>query len=463
MTFQKRTLGVNLESLVDDIARQYSHLAHGLLRESIQNAIDAQASKIWIEYDEEENRFRARDNGRGMDREEFQDFFIIAESRKDPSRHIGQYGWGKIPYIKAGEYAVIETKHGDHLAAMRWQDLEYWPVETRELDHDGTLVEIRHVYDHVAEDLNPAEMRREIRRTWSSALQKGMITIFVNGAKVRPRRRESLYKRDIDLDLAGKRHLQGGLFYAKEDLSEGEAGVAVNVLGQTVKRTYFGISHPRRHRVFGHVDADFLSTSKTSDHSDFVQDKDWLDVKRAVRKVLLDWLREIEKDQMIKLARRDSRRLRKLLRDLDVILNELPEMKPATLRFDPEELRQKPKKKGTKKTGKKRHREYKIEQKKPTSKPVGRSRFGVGVTFDSVEDGPESWVSGETIVINKAHPAYKRARASRMLYYHELKCCANELIKLNPPKVTDDILEKAFEMQEHFFTKWAGIADQLES
>ncbi|MFQ5951448.1 MAG: hypothetical protein ACE5KH_05130, partial [Candidatus Geothermarchaeales archaeon] len=89
--------------------------------------------------------------------------------------------------------------------------------------------------------------------------------------------------------------------------------------------------------------------------------------------------------------------------------------------------------------------------------PMRTGRYGISVTFDGTKDGPESWLSGTTIVINHQHPAYVRAKEARQVYYHELKCCANELIKLNSPDAIDESLRRVFELQEKFFLKWAEI------
>jgi len=460
---ERRRLGVNLRRLVEDITRAYPNLARGLIRECIQNGVDAGATEIQIDFDWEQRIFQYHDDGGGMDAEEFDRFFIIAESSKDPRRHIGQFGWGKIPFVKAGRYAIIETRSDTYHGAMHWQDLEYWPVEDRHLDKNGTSITIHDVADDIAIDLATDKVIEAVRERWSSALAKNTVRVIVDGTLVEPQTYEYLHRRRIGRTFPPYGKAKGVLYFAKDDLTDNECGVAVNVFGQTVTRSLFGISHPRRYRVFGYVDADFLAESKTSDHSRFRKTSEWLTFQRNMRRILLGWLRRIDREEWRQLASRDMRRLRGLVRDLDSILVELPEL-TTVLEYVPEEeaLRLHPR------PGKKERKERtEVKQTKKWTRrkartgtwaPVRTSRFGISVTFDGTEDGPESWLSGNTIVINHQHPAYMRAKEARQLYYHELKCCANELIKLNSPVAGEENLLKVFELQEKFFLTWAEVA-----
>jgi hypothetical protein len=459
----RRRLGVNLKRLVEDISKAYPNLARGLIRECIQNGIDADATEIQIAFDLEERVFRCHDNGTGMDEEQFEKFFIIAESSKDPTRNIGQYGWGKIPFVKAGEYAVIETRSDDHHDAMRWQDLEYWPVEQRNLDDNGTLITIHGIPDHIASELATDKVVDAVRDRWSSALSRKTIRVIVDDVVVEPQSYEYDYKNRINHKIEPHGKVKGFMYFAKDDLPDKDCGVAVNVFGQTVTRTLFGISHPRRYKVFGDVDADILAESKTSDHSGFRHTPEWVAFQSQMRRILLKWLRKIDRMEWRQLARRDRRRLRHLVRDLDSILIDLPELSPIPS-FVPEDeallLDEQGSSAKTAKKKKKRKGKPKWSRRRTRSGsevPVRKGRFGIGVTFESSEGGPESWISGNTIVINNRHPAYMRAKESRQLYYHELKCCANELIKLNSPHASEESLRRVFDLQEKFFRRWAEV------
>lgn len=87
------------------------------VRELIQNAADAGAQKIDVDVSYDPSRallrLSVRDDGRGMGEAEVEGYLTIGFSEKDPSRHRGRFGVGKLsPYALGIIRMVVETCDG---------------------------------------------------------------------------------------------------------------------------------------------------------------------------------------------------------------------------------------------------------------------------------------------------------------------------------------------------------------
>lgn len=81
----------------------------------------------------------------------------------------------------------------------------------------------------------------------------------------------------------------------------------------------------------------------------------------------------------------------------------------------------------------------------------GGIRIGQGERPDLDE---EAYFDGETVIINKSHPAYIKAKTIGLLNYHLIKVIVLELIKFSVDKEPDASYQRVFELQRKFFRLW---------
>ena len=104
-----------------------NHLGRGLYRsfatvvaEAISNAWDAEATEVHIIIDKEKKSFEVRDNGKGMDEDDFRRRFLkVGYSRRDDPRNkssrvvIGRKGIGKLAMLSISNRVKIISKKKD--------------------------------------------------------------------------------------------------------------------------------------------------------------------------------------------------------------------------------------------------------------------------------------------------------------------------------------------------------------
>ena len=112
-----------------------NHLGRNLYRnfitvlgEAISNAWDADANNVWIDIDRESSLFSIKDDGIGMDAEDFQSKFLkigyskradgtMATSKKRP--FIGAKGIGKLALLSCGKrISVFTRKNGQEYVGV---------------------------------------------------------------------------------------------------------------------------------------------------------------------------------------------------------------------------------------------------------------------------------------------------------------------------------------------------------
>jgi hypothetical protein len=462
-------LGADIPRLVENIRNMYPDLVESLIREVIQNAYDARYKEgepgyrplvININYDAKQDIFTCVDNGKGMTEREFKDFFIIAKTSKDPRQNIGQFGWGKISYIASGSFVIIEIKSEKFHGARLIQGTRHRPIGTGRLTDTGTIVEIHGVEPEIAARLTRSNIERIVRKYYNWLLREG-IRIYVQGKLVEYRVPPHDLKVPVDLKVPLFGRITGHVYHATGKLGDHEKGIGVVVLGQTVIREDFGITHPEMQNIFGEIRADFLSIYKTSLHMDFRSGAAWREtcdvMKKFLEKKVLPQVAEIKKE---KFARRLERKLDEILRILKQVLREVPELDPRCMRCRP--VIQKKEIKPIKvfvKVRERRRRKVREGKKK--------SRGGPGALIMFYEDrkpGAEEHMFYEDMIyINIAHSAFKAARAKKILDYHIWKCIANELIRQKKMELVSSGLDKAklfdkiYELRSKFYTSWGKI------
>jgi len=107
-TNSAETLQVDLENLIGSLLRQYRN-KHVLIRECIQNSVDAGATRIEVTVNE--RGILVEDNGVGMNLEEIRKFWnTIGRTGKRPGKSIGEFGLGRLTLLLVSDTMHMETR-----------------------------------------------------------------------------------------------------------------------------------------------------------------------------------------------------------------------------------------------------------------------------------------------------------------------------------------------------------------
>ena len=197
-----------------------NHLGRNLYRnfvtvlgEAISNAWDADARKVWIDIDKESASFSIKDDGIGMDAEDFQQKFLkigyskradssMRTKRKRP--FIGAKGIGKLALLSCARRVSIISKKSktDYVGGVIdnsgldqaiTSDLtpEEYPLETLDwslfegltADHrQGTIIVFEEFKDQIRNSI--AHIRKMIALSFKFSLIDREFSIIVNGEEV---------------------------------------------------------------------------------------------------------------------------------------------------------------------------------------------------------------------------------------------------------------------------------------
>src|SRR5688572_1467161 len=117
LTEKRQSFSVDIAGLLVALTEQFPEPLL-CVRELVQNAADAAAQRIEVDvaYDSLRNllRLSVRDDGRGMNDKEVEDYLTIGFSEKDPTADRGRFGVGKLsPYALGIVRMVVETCDGN--------------------------------------------------------------------------------------------------------------------------------------------------------------------------------------------------------------------------------------------------------------------------------------------------------------------------------------------------------------
>lgn len=116
-------------SVLNHLGRNLYRSFVTVLGEAISNAWDADAENVWIYIDKDTNSFVIKDDGQGMNAEDFQSKFLKIgySKRKDSSKSaqkgrpfIGRKGIGKLALLSCAETITVisKTKYGEYVGGV---------------------------------------------------------------------------------------------------------------------------------------------------------------------------------------------------------------------------------------------------------------------------------------------------------------------------------------------------------
>jgi histidine kinase/DNA gyrase B/HSP90-like ATPase len=469
-------------------------LEETILTEIVANALDSGASRVSVRADRAEAVLAVVDDGAGMRRRELARYHDVAASTKVRGQGIGFAGVGIKLGLLASEEVLTETRRPEGHVATRWRLASRQKAPWKWVDPPGLVegrgtavcLKLRNLLSPL---LDAGWIEAALRRHFAPLLDPGFDDVLsaryphrpefrVDG---RPLPRERLGLGDeaawITVRLRRQRRpaAAGYLRRAAEPLAEDERGLAVSTLGKVIRRgwDWLGLAPADPEFVGGLVEAPGLAESLTLNKGDFIRQGSrgitYLAYRKAIQEAVAAQLaawgegREVEDS-----ARR--RAARPVERDLESVLIDLAEEFPAVaalvdrrpggqrrlpasrlahegegplLAAGAAPVSSEPASGGAPTTriddgrdggGASEaapHGEATLEPTASARGPRRETRYGLRIEF---EDNAESEDLGRlvesTVWVNAAHPAYRRAVASRAEAYHATLTVAMTLAPL---------------------------------
>ena len=471
---------VNLRHLLEDLRDAYPHPIHeAVVTELVANSLDSGASVITIRLAFDPPCLTFADNGAGMSRRELERYHDIAATSKQRGQGIGFAGVGAKLSLLITREVVTETRRAAFHGASRWwlesETLAPWREEEQlglVTSTAGTGVSL--VLDALDSPLlNGDEVRRILldhyEPLFDPELSRFLYLYYPGGVRFEVDGQELKAPLDgeaerVQREIPGTRRRPLGLArleVSPEPLPEQRRGLAISVLGKVVKRgwEWLGLTPEHQELVSGVVELPSLVDILTTNKADFLRDAASLQRFYKVRKQAQEAVAAVLADLGELPGRRPrARDLRSVEREmgrvLDRILEGFPELEPLLERTRAWERAAALVADGGETAGAvvgavRGQRQLELPgligssagDQAPAEPSAGgerqleadadggdrghrdtvrRRRPGLRLAWVDDQDrrSEMSWLEGSTLAINRAHPAFARARgpAAERLY-----------------------------------------------
>lgn len=317
---------VNFRNLINDLKDMYSiDITEIIITELIANALDAKASRIYIDYDFNKRELVITDNGNGMTHTQFIKYHDLAAGIKTRGAGIGFAGVGAKISFNIADAVITETVNkefsggslwrlstgDDHTEQLIWEDI---PV--CHLTRYGTRVQVcfnkvkEIEYSSINEIISILQKHYlplfdvDFLDLYKSLGFYSDVKFFVNNELIMPIRIREHYALDNikDVLLESNNKLFGygffGLGKTEYPFGGDRTGVLISVYGKIVKNEWFSIfPNQNASRVVGIVEVPdlirFLNTSK----QDFIRPKgrnlEFEKLYQPIREKFSEWINEI--------------------------------------------------------------------------------------------------------------------------------------------------------------------------
>jgi len=470
---------VDLLHLLEDLRDAYPGAAEEtILTEIVANAIDSNATALTITVDSGESTLTMLDDGGGMRRRDLARYHDVAATTKVRGEGIGFAGVGIKIGLLVSEEVLTETRRGRHHSATIWRlgsrhraPWKWIPPPGLVADH-GTAVRLR-----LKNALSPlldagfieAALRRHFQPLFDPELAEILaeryprgVRFVINDRALGAEAWQAPERAPIAVRLPRKRRPAASGYLVRDPLPlrEESRGLAVSTFGKVIKRgwEWLGLAPVTPDRIGGLIEAPALAQALTLNKADFIRTGPRGAVYLAYRKAiqesvarqLAEWgdLREAGAEARRRAARPVERDLEAVLVDLAdefPLLAALVERRAGGQRTLPmgrgpgmpepvakvishgepapgvaAEVRQSGESLGVAPNLAASVAPPASEATVPSSgSPHRPARYGLSIQFEPRPDDIELARLVETTVwINEAHPAYRRAAASRSEGYH---------------------------------------------
>ncbi len=458
---------INLRHLLEDIRDGYPFPEEEtIITELVANALDSGASTAWFEPHPAEKTLVVRDDGKGMARGSLKGYHDIASSTKVRGKGIGFAGIGAKLSLLICEAVTTESRCGKSHHATRWHLESPLRAPWRYVGPQGLVPEGTngtaisfHLASAHSKLLEAPWLEEVLRRHFEPLLHPRFVEAIYGRLYRRPfsfivsgRRLEGEAaqfpperSRFFPIHLGARRTLAGfgWVGVSPAPLPEEKRGLGAATYGKVIKRgwEWLGIRPGNPDRITGMIEIPGWAALLTTHKADFLKDSTSLKQYYRYRKAILkmvepalgdlgEWEAALESspkkaypsqkeiEQVVAGLVGDFPELRPLL---DTRRRAIPgggegkEARPGTPPAEPVE------KDVAEKPSAAAEPEKPVDAVEPgeEGEESQKKPAGLRITFDLRPDRPEmGWLSGTTVCVNQAHPAYRRAAQSRSESYH---------------------------------------------
>ena len=430
---------VDLLHLLEDLRDAYpGAIEETILTEILANSLDSGANLIQITADSTAASLTIVDNGSGMPRRDLRRYHDLAATTKTRGQGIGFAGVGIKLALLACKEVVTETRRGKVHVATSWHLTSRqrapwkWVPPPGLVAERGTAVKL-----HMADPLSPladrgfveAAIRRHYQPLLDPACDEILAPLYprgtvfeVNGETMRKQAGSASETAPLAIRAGRKRKpsAAGYLFREPASVPEDQRGIAISTYGKIIKRgwDWLGVSPNAPERIGGVIEVPALAAALTLNKGDFIRTGQRGAAYLAFRKAI----------QEAVVHRRGGQKRLPLAPQVGASsgLGFGPELS-STAPADENAADAAAAAPSLDAPGEKDMSPPPSASELPAAgaalpKPRGERRpikLGLAVQF---EDRPGDLEPGRlvesTVFINRAHPAYQRAAASRSEGYH---------------------------------------------
>jgi hypothetical protein len=489
-----------------------------ILTEIIANALDSGARRIAIDTDASAPAITIADDGAGMRRRELARYHDIAASTKLRGTGIGFAGVGiKIALLVCAE-VLTETRRRGHHVASAWRLASRQKAPWRWVPPPGLVADhgtaVRLILANALSPLvDPGFIEASLRRTFQPLFESALgdilrehyprgVVFVLNGRALEMHDSSAHVGAPVVIRLGRKRRPAGAGYLVRDSgpLPEDLRGVAISTFGKVIKRgwDWLGLTPGAPEHVGGLIEVPALAECLALSKTDFIRagarGATYLAYRKAIQEAVSQQLAEWgDASESTDRARR--RGTRPVERDLERVLAGLADDFPllASLveqraggqrRLAVADARPSSDEAASPRLGSQEPASASAPPQPaeardtpevaapgaatatpPTSPAVGHvaggmrhrrpARYGLSIAFESRPEEPElAHLVESTVWVNEAHPAYRRAVASRSEGYHVALAVALALA----PLAVDPAKEHAFITV--FLARWGAAIER---
>jgi hypothetical protein len=473
---------VDLLHLLEDLRDAYpGSLEETILTEIMANALDSGACVISFAADPAQGTMTAIDDGSGMQRRELARFHDIAASTKIRGEGIGFAGVGIKLGLLVCDEVLTETRRGKNHVATSWRMASRhrapwkWTPPPGMAVERGTAVRLK-LRNPLSPLLDSGFLEVTLRRHFEPLLDPAFdeflaahypkgIAIHINGRRLERRRSTAPLQAGLEIRLLRRRKPSALGYLVREGsaLPEDRRGLAVSTYGKVIRRgwDWLGMTPATPERVAGLIEVPELAACLTLNKGDFIRTgprgATYLAFRKAIQQAVAKQLAEWG-DAQPSSEQAPPREVRPLQRDLAHLLEDLAADFPllsslverraggqkrlpfggragsgdgrsflaaaviaeATEEFNPAPSSRADTPPASIDTAEPSQPANEAGTTLPSNGGARRpAHYGLDIQFD---DRPNDVNLGRliesTVWVNRAHPAYRRALASRSLGYH---------------------------------------------
>jgi hypothetical protein len=508
---------VDLLHLLEDLRDAYpGSLEETILTEIMANSLDSGASVVSFASDPTQNMLTAVDNGSGMQRRDLARFHDIAASNKVRGQGIGFAGVGIKLGLLICEDVLTETRRGKTHVASLWRMASRhrapwkWTPPNDLVAERGTAVRLK-LRNPLSPLLDPGFLEETLRRHFQPLLDPAFdeflaphypksVAILVNGGRLARQRADAALQAPLEIRLLRKRKPSALGYLTRTDhaLREEQRGLAISTYGKVIRRgwDWLGMTPAAPERIGGLIEVPELSACLTLNKGDFIRNgargAAYLGFRKAIQQAVTQQLSQWGDAQPAS-DQAPPREVRPLQRDLAQLLEDMADDFPLLASLVEQRAGgQKRLPLGTGKNGDGRglvaasvaeSAERRGEDERPWSaeahenpavndpaEPVVAERdilrlptqtggrrpahYGLDIQFDDRPDDINlARLVESTVWVNRAHPAYQRALASRSIGYHIALAVALSLA----PLAVEPAQQSQFLLT--FLTRWGEAVE----